>query len=401
MKSAINRNTYASLIAIVIISIAYSYFDRNNLVTLIVSCAVLFLTVLGTYQYKQKIFILTCLLVLYITAINANGSLAATRSLTPYLVMASIYLLLAPNSVMFDLVFDEKKLKDGLRVIFYLGFLQMIVYQVEVFFSNDYSFLVSRNEFTRASVGWLPQVCYFISMMNFARIYRHETDIKILRFYFMLFMPLFVFLNTSRTELILVLISTAFAFWIRKKILFYTFIILLTFIFGLFLARQENDRLAGMINETTTSEFNTESDAYKNYRAYENLLQIKRIQSNGLMALLGCGLGCSVKPDFYLVLNDIEYSEINVFHNGFLTILMQLGLLGLFIFYYFIRIMNFNLRNLNRYRDDLSRLGSLFCFAPIFCLLLTSFTTGGLMQPIDLLGLFPCFVVFSYARKIN
>jgi len=74
-------------------------------------------------------------------------------------------------------------------------------------------------------------------------------------------------------------------------------------------------------------------DAWKdfndNYRSYENIMTIRQMTNEGTKSLfLGHGLGSQIDLKQKLMLGDMELRFISILHNGFMTVLLKSGLLG-------------------------------------------------------------------------
>lgn len=72
-------------------------------------------------------------------------------------------------------------------------------------------------------------------------------------------------------------------------------------------------------------------DFHDNYRSYENILTVKQVSSEGLPSVLfGKGLGSRINLGREIWTNDGEFIQyIPILHNGFATIFLKSGILGL------------------------------------------------------------------------
>ena len=74
-------------------------------------------------------------------------------------------------------------------------------------------------------------------------------------------------------------------------------------------------------------------DFNDNYRSYENIMTIRQMTHDGTEALfLGKGLGSQIDLRQKLMLGDKELRFISILHNGFMTVLLKSGLLGVIFF---------------------------------------------------------------------
>jgi hypothetical protein len=82
------------------------------------------------------------------------------------------------------------------------------------------------------------------------------------------------------------------------------------------------------INRNDWKDFND------NYRSYENIMTVRQVSREGFMAVFfGQGLGAKVDLKQEVWLGDMNLRYISILHNGFMTIFLKAGLLGLFIYF--------------------------------------------------------------------
>lgn len=89
------------------------------------------------------------------------------------------------------------------------------------------------------------------------------------------------------------------------------------------------------INKDDWKDFND------NYRSYENILTVKQVSSQGKSAIIfGKGLGATIDLGREIWTNDGEFIQyIPVLHNGFATVFLKSGLLGLLFLFVFIYLL--------------------------------------------------------------
>lgn len=97
------------------------------------------------------------------------------------------------------------------------------------------------------------------------------------------------------------------------------------------------------INKEDWKDFND------NYRSFENIITVKQVTNEGWMAILfGKGLGSNVNLGRKVKTNDgTEVQFIPILHNGFMTVFLKAGLLGVFLLCYFIYILSRQSRSEN------------------------------------------------------
>lgn len=81
------------------------------------------------------------------------------------------------------------------------------------------------------------------------------------------------------------------------------------------------------INRSDWKQFND------NYRSYENIRTVQQLSYNSTL-LFGEGTGSQVDLKQKVYLGDMELRYISILHNGYMTVLLKTGLLGLFIYFY-------------------------------------------------------------------
>jgi len=79
------------------------------------------------------------------------------------------------------------------------------------------------------------------------------------------------------------------------------------------------------INRENWKDFND------NYRSYENIMTVRQVTREGNLSIMfGQGLGSKVDLKQKIWLGDMELQYISILHNGFMTVFLKSGLLGLF-----------------------------------------------------------------------
>lgn len=73
-------------------------------------------------------------------------------------------------------------------------------------------------------------------------------------------------------------------------------------------------------------------DFNDNYRSYENILTVAQVKREGLPAVLfGKGLGSKIDLKQEVFLGDMKLRYISIVHNGFMTVFLKAGLLGVLL----------------------------------------------------------------------
>ena len=89
------------------------------------------------------------------------------------------------------------------------------------------------------------------------------------------------------------------------------------------------------INKSDWKDFND------NYRSYENIIAVKQVSNNGISAIIfGEGLGATLDLGREVLSNDGEYVRyIPIVHNGYMTVFLKSGIVGVIILLYFLIIL--------------------------------------------------------------
>ena len=72
-------------------------------------------------------------------------------------------------------------------------------------------------------------------------------------------------------------------------------------------------------------------DLNDNYRSYENIMTVRQVSRDGFYSIIfGQGLGSQVDLKQKIWLGDMKLRYISILHNGFMTVFLKSGLLGIF-----------------------------------------------------------------------
>ena len=138
-------------------------------------------------------------------------------------------------------------------------------------------------------------------------------------------------------------------------------------------------------------------DFNDNYRSYENILTIRQVSNKGTAAVIfGEGLGSSIdlKREVWLQTSMMRY--IPFLHNGFMTVFLKSGLLGLFV--YFLTIAFF----LKRGRSDIPLVSeiNLLLYGTGFFLIISNWVFLGFYNLFDTKTLLVGFL-FAYRERLK
>lgn len=94
---------------------------------------------------------------------------------------------------------------------------------------------------------------------------------------------------------------------------------------------------------------------HDNYRSYENITTIRQVRADGTEAVMfGKGLGSTVDLNVVMWLGDQQLRFISILHNGFMTVFLKSGLVGvalfvisIFLLFKRVRSDNYKVRQIN------------------------------------------------------
>lgn len=132
---------------------------------------------------------------------------------------------------------------------------------------------------------------------------------------------------------------------------------------------------------------------HDNYRSYENIRTVQQLSHNSTL-LFGEGMGSQVDLKQKVYLGDMEMRYISILHNGYMTVLLKTGLVGLFIYLY--SIFFFFRRNTYTH-PNLINIHDLFIGTGVF-LIFSNWVFMGFYNLIDTKTL---LIGFLFAYKIH
>jgi O-antigen ligase len=143
------------------------------------------------------------------------------------------------------------------------------------------------------------------------------------------------------------------------------------------------------INRENWKQFND------NYRSYENIRTVQQLSHNNSL-FFGEGIGSQVDLKQKTYLGDMELRFISFLHNGYMTILLKTGFIGLLI--YLSSILFFFKRNLSR-NNELKNVNYFFIGTGIF-LIFSNWVFMGIYNLEDTKSLFIGFM-FAYKNDLQ
>lgn len=135
-------------------------------------------------------------------------------------------------------------------------------------------------------------------------------------------------------------------------------------------------------------------DFHDHYRSYENVRTIEQLSINNTL-LFGEGIGSQVDLKIKLQLNEMFLRQISILHNGFMTILLKSGVVGLLLL---ILSILFFFKKFNAYNNLDKNINYLFLGTGVF-LILSYWVFMGFYYALDAKSLFIGFL-FAFKHKL-
>lgn len=231
------------------------------------------------------------------------------------------------------------------------------------------------------------------------------------RMYFLIILGLSSFFYLARTNfiqfVILFLALKGFLVWNKQSAIVLGSTVLVTLL-GYFAIYQYNpvrngkglDEFLYKIKMAPGEAFSTKinRDDWKkfndNYRSYENVRTIQQMTVNKSF-LFGEGIGSQVDLKQKVYLGDMELRNISILHNGYMTVLLKTGIVGLLIYFYTVFFF-FGKRNYTS--SKLQNLHFLLVGTSVF-LIMSNWVFMGLYNLLDTKSLLIGFL-FAYQNQL-
>lgn len=148
-----------------------------------------------------------------------------------------------------------------------------------------------------------------------------------------------------------------------------------------------NEAFKTRVNSSDWKDFND------NYRSYENITTVRQVTEDGLFSTIcGKGLGASINLAQEIITTDnTKVKHIPILHNGFSTVFLKSGLIGVFFLILFLILL---IKNTKSSVDEVKTLNFLIIGSGVF-LILSNWVFMGLYLKLDnksiLIGMFICY----------
>ena len=137
-------------------------------------------------------------------------------------------------------------------------------------------------------------------------------------------------------------------------------------------------KLLNSVDEVAISDYNDLGEINNNWRGFEAFMGWEQInRGNFLEWIVGQGFGKSTPIGLEIQLGEEYFTEIPYFHNGYITLILKTGIIGLLIYIgFFVRLSIKNLKEEFIYSDDYEICKNIITGLAI-TLLLTTFIISG------------------------
>lgn len=298
----------------------------------------------------------------------------------PFLLIF-IGLINAPNNSNSDVIKDLYYFLNPI-VIFSFGyyiayFIKLkdfitFVLKISIFLSFVYLVNYLQNFGSFRSVKELKEIVgmpsYIIPVALFILGYKLKIKQKVLRKYdtpvFFLLLSVLL-LSLSRTFFlalfILLIFSSGFIKFNETFLVRVAFVSICLFSVFYFTSQSANDdrntfqgKIFTSFNEVKISDYKSKDDINENWRGYESFMGLKQYsKGNDLEKIIGQGLGKNTPLGLEITLGFNTFAVIPKFHNGFITLLVKTGLLGVISYLlFFINLIRKSSKRQSTYTSD-------------------------------------------------
>lgn len=404
MKLTLNKELYYQILYMICVIVPiFNNYELSFLVWLIIS----FITVKKNYSVSFIKY-----LSFFIAIFSLSFFLCFFFSYKLYFVIRDITYLLKPIFGLilgYQLFYD--KIKNPFRFIVYVG-IAIASYHLFLVFWGIFFEGASNVREIREQGGYFNDFeIYTLIILLFHKQFELNFTKQKIRF-FIAILALSSFFYLARTNFIqFIILFMAMKGWLvlnKRSISILSFslffcIIGYTAIYYYNPKRNGNgiDEFLFKVKNSPIEAFSTKinrndwKDFNDNYRSYENVRTVEQLCHNKTL-IFGEGMGSQVDLKQKVYLGDMELRHISILHNGYMTVFLKSGILGVLIlfssiFYFFKRF--------NSYSPLDNRINLIFIGTGVF-LLFSNWVFMGFYNPVDTKSLLIGFL-FAYKNCIQ
>lgn len=262
-----------------------------------------------------------------------------------------------------------------------------------------------------ASYVYSCTLCAYLFLFNKKNKYSLNRAISLLCFLISL---LSIVISLSRTNIFIffVLVITTLIYYYPKKffkrifmlfLIFIPFLIMFTFIFPDNLISDFLLKFTSSLTEiNTNNDWKSPSVIQENWRGYENFCAIQEIKNGSILNFFfGFGYGKRVYVDYYAssILghfdNGLPTNTIAVLHNGYFTMMIKNGLIGLFIYIiFFINLLKKSKNLVNKHKNNFNYV---FLFGLVISMMFITYFFNGFFKDTYILSVIVMVpILFNY-----
>lgn len=295
---------------------------------------------IAKYGFEKKVLkiILFPLLLILVGLINSFNNPTS-------LVLKDIYYFINPILFfLFGFYFAHRySLEKFIKYTIQLGIILSVLYLLSYWFNSNNSSISELKD----SVG---NPSFIISLSLFLLAYHIKIKDKIFKNFNFNFLLLFIVIaisSLSRTFILIIIILSIFSsgYVNLKKIKFKrVLVILLIFISCISFLQNINNydrnefigKVTSSIEEIQPQNYTTKIDINNHWRGFEAFIGLSQyVKGSPQELLFGQGFGKSAPLGFEMPLGDSSFTEIPKFHNGYVSVILKTGILGLLILFLF------------------------------------------------------------------
>lgn len=329
-----------------------------------------------------------------------------------YFVIRDITYLLKPILGLFiGYQFFSNQIKNPFKFLLFAGLAMAIIHLGLVGYGLFIKGASSVSKIREYGGYFNDYEVYALIILIFYKKLQIELTRKQFRIFFII-MALSAFSYLARTNfiqfIILFMAMKGYLIVTKKSVFYFSTFILLGLIsytaiyyynpkrigntFDEFLYKVKNAPIEAFSTKINRSDW---KDFHDNYRSYENIRTTEQLSYNESF-LFGEGIGSQVDLKQKVRLGDTELRQISILHNGYMTVLLKSGIIGLLfllfsIFYFFKRFtfVNETEKNINK----------LFIGTGLF-LIISNWVFMGFYNPVDTKSLIIGFL-FAYKNYVQ
>ncbi len=401
MSTVISKDKYYSILFAICIAVTYL---NNFELTISVWSLTLFLTI--TKKYSLTILKLT---VCFLAIFSIAFLVMLFKDYKIYNIIRDITYLIKPIiGLLLGYQLCKKNFQKVFQTIVYTGVFIAIFHMILIFYAIIFHNAITVNDIRMYGGYFSDFEIYALIILVFHKNFELGFSKKqLLKYSIIIAISSFMYLaRTNFIQFVILFVAMKGLLKINKTSIAVLSSLLLIILIGysaiLYVNPKRNgpgiEALLYKIKIAPTEPFKTKvdfedwKDFNDNYRSYENIQTVKQITYDGINTIIfGKGIGSQIDLKKKISLGDTELRFISILHNGYMTVLLKAGLIGVFIYLYSIFLF-FKLTKTNK--PIVSNINLLLIGTGVF-LIFSSWVFMGVYNLIDnksiLIGILICY----------